>query len=207
MVGELDKRRMERECIPNTRGVEASQRLGAINLVTAIGFEVARRNARMILDRSPEDQPLIPSERTKIRVEMRRGKENVNLKSSFESPYQYNPRGEAELIEEESDAMNVVREVREAGKSNFVDKLLSIDASKISCNSKDEIALDFQVDSNNIGDQVRAEIGNENLGTLSIAESSVIPEDLEHRVIKTETRGEVSRAISNEASKINFRKG
>ena len=62
--------------------------------------------------------------------------------------------------------MNVVREVREAGKSNFVDKLLSINASKISCNSKDEIASDFPVDSNNIGDQVRAEIGNENLGTL-----------------------------------------
>ena len=51
-----------------------SQSLGEINLVTAIGFELVRRNVRMILDRSPEDEPLIPSERTKIRIEMLRKK-------------------------------------------------------------------------------------------------------------------------------------
>ena len=67
LVRELERRKKERQCIPNTRCSESLKPLGEINLVTAIGFELARRNARMILDRSPEDQPLIPSERTKIR--------------------------------------------------------------------------------------------------------------------------------------------
>ena len=78
LVRELEKRRKERQCIPNTRISESFQPLGEVNLVTAIGFELARRNARMILDRSPEDQPLIPSERTKIRLEMQRKKDNAD---------------------------------------------------------------------------------------------------------------------------------
>ena len=45
---------------------------GEIGLVTAIGFELVRRNVRMIIDRSPEDEPLIPSEETKIRMELSR---------------------------------------------------------------------------------------------------------------------------------------
>ena len=67
---ELERRRKERECLPNTRDSNCPKSLGDINLVTAIGFELVRRNVRMILDRSPEDEPLIPAERTKIRMEM-----------------------------------------------------------------------------------------------------------------------------------------
>ena len=70
LVRELEQRRKERECLPNTRDSNCPQSLGDINLVTAIGFELVRRNVRMILDRSPEDEPLIPAERTKIRMEM-----------------------------------------------------------------------------------------------------------------------------------------
>ena len=110
LVKELERRRKERECIPNTRGSEGSQRLGEINLVTAIGFELARRNARMILDRSPEDQPLIPAERTKIRMEMRRKKEKENLNTRFESPYECNSGGDAEIKEEESDGKKSFKE-------------------------------------------------------------------------------------------------
>ena len=66
LVRELEKRRKERQCLPNIRGSKSLQSLGDINLVTAIGFELVRRNVRMILDRSPEDEPLIPAERTKI---------------------------------------------------------------------------------------------------------------------------------------------
>ena len=72
LVRELEKRRKERECHPNTRILDSFQPLGDINLVTAIGFELVRRNARMILDRSPDDEPLIPAERTRIRLEMMR---------------------------------------------------------------------------------------------------------------------------------------
>ena len=76
LVRELEKRRKERECVPNIRtGIR--EPLGKINLVTAIGFELVRRNARMILDRSPEEEPLIPSEKTKIRLEMARKKARV----------------------------------------------------------------------------------------------------------------------------------
>ena len=65
LVRELEKRRKERECLPNIRSSNDPQPLGEINLVTAIGFELVRRNVRMILDRSPENEPLIPPERTK----------------------------------------------------------------------------------------------------------------------------------------------
>ena len=65
LVRELEKRRKERECLPNTRSSNDPQPLGEINLVTAIGFELVRRNVRMILDRSPENEPLIPSEQKK----------------------------------------------------------------------------------------------------------------------------------------------
>ena len=75
IVRELERRRKERECFPNTRSVDTVQPLGGINLVTAIGFELVRRNVRMILDRAPEDETLIPSERTKIRLEMMRKKQ------------------------------------------------------------------------------------------------------------------------------------
>ena len=69
---ELEKRRKEKESLRNIRGSDSFQPLGNIDLVTAIGFELVRRNARMILDRSPDDEPLIPAERTKIRLEMMR---------------------------------------------------------------------------------------------------------------------------------------
>ena len=36
------------------------------NLVTAIGFELVRRNTRILLDRLAHDEPLIPSERINI---------------------------------------------------------------------------------------------------------------------------------------------
>ena len=62
LVRELERRRKERECVPNMRNPENCQHLGEINLVTAIGFEQMRRNVRMILDRSPEDEPLIAKE-------------------------------------------------------------------------------------------------------------------------------------------------
>ena len=34
--------------------------------MTAIGFELVRRNARILLDRLADDEPLIPSERIKL---------------------------------------------------------------------------------------------------------------------------------------------
>ena len=40
--------------------------------MTAIGFELVRRNVSMTLDRFPEEEPLIPSEKTRIRLEMSR---------------------------------------------------------------------------------------------------------------------------------------
>ena len=77
LVRELERRRRERECIPNTRHLDTCLPLGEINLVTAMGFELVRRNVRMILDRSPEDEPLIPAEKTRIRLEMLRKKTRV----------------------------------------------------------------------------------------------------------------------------------
>ena len=74
---ELERRRMERECLPNMRDSRGFPVLGEINLVTAISFELVRRNVRMILDRSPEKKPLIPSERTKIRLEIARKKKRA----------------------------------------------------------------------------------------------------------------------------------
>ena len=70
LVRELERRRKERECRPNTRTPGKFEPLGGINLVTAIGFELVRRNVRMILVRAPEEEPLVPSDRTKIRLEM-----------------------------------------------------------------------------------------------------------------------------------------
>ena len=84
LVRELERRRKERECLPNIRGANDFQRLGEINLVTAIGFELVRRNARMILDRAPENEPLIPAEQTKIRLEMERKKKRA--KGSRKNP-------------------------------------------------------------------------------------------------------------------------
>ena len=55
LVKELDRKRRERECRPNVRNTEGIEQLGNISLVTAIGFELVRRNVRMILDRSPKD--------------------------------------------------------------------------------------------------------------------------------------------------------
>ena len=74
LVRELERRSKEKECVPNMRHPETCQPLGEINLVSAIGFELGRRNVRMILDRSPEEEPLIPAERTEIRLEMARKK-------------------------------------------------------------------------------------------------------------------------------------
>ena len=78
LVRELEKRRKERQCLPNVRGSKAFQQLGDISLVTAISFELVRRNVRMILDRMPEEEPLIPGERTKIRLEMVRKKKGMD---------------------------------------------------------------------------------------------------------------------------------
>ena len=60
------------------RKLDHSQSLGDINLVTAIGFELVRRNVRMIVDRSPENEPLIPTEKTKIRMEIASKRANGN---------------------------------------------------------------------------------------------------------------------------------
>ena len=79
LVKELERKRRERECRPNMRNKEGIQQLGDISLVTAIGFELVRRNVRMILDRSPEDEPLIPAEMTKIRMELLRSKAMAKL--------------------------------------------------------------------------------------------------------------------------------
>ena len=74
LLRELERRRKERECLPNIRNFDKFQPLGQINLVTAISLELVRRNARMILDRSPKDEALIPSKKSKIRMEMSRNK-------------------------------------------------------------------------------------------------------------------------------------
>ena len=46
--------------------------------MTTIGFELGRRNIRMILDRSPEKETLMPLEKTRIRLEMVRIKEKID---------------------------------------------------------------------------------------------------------------------------------
>ena len=51
LVRELERKRRERECVPNMRNTENYLPSGEINLVTAIGFEHVRRNVRMIRDR------------------------------------------------------------------------------------------------------------------------------------------------------------
>ena len=76
LVRELERRRKERECLPNTRSSDCFQPLGEINLVTAIGFELVRRNVRMILDRCPQEEPLIPAEKTRIRLELSHKKQS-----------------------------------------------------------------------------------------------------------------------------------
>ena len=85
----LEKRK-ERECVPNMRGDSNFKPSGEINLLTAIGFELARRNVRMKLDRSPENKPLIPSERTKIYIEMARRKRNVESAEKSTGPHSGN---------------------------------------------------------------------------------------------------------------------
>ena len=72
LVREHEGIRKERECRPNTRTPGKFQPLAGINLVRAIGFEHVRRNVRMILVRAPEEEPLVPSDRTKIRLECAR---------------------------------------------------------------------------------------------------------------------------------------
>ena len=66
---------------PNTRIIDGSQSLGDINLVTAIGFELVRRNVRMIVDRSPESERLIPAEKTQIRLEMASKKVKAEIRN------------------------------------------------------------------------------------------------------------------------------
>ena len=56
LLRELERRRKERECLPNMRNFDKFQPLGQINLVTAISLELVLRNAGMILDRSPKDE-------------------------------------------------------------------------------------------------------------------------------------------------------
>ena len=88
IVRELERRRKERQCIPNMRNSESFIPLGEINLVTAIGFELVRRNVRMILDRSPEEEPLIPTERSKIRMEISQKKRMIK-KTGIETNNHY----------------------------------------------------------------------------------------------------------------------
>ena len=70
-------------------------------MVTAIGFELVRRNARMIIDRTPDDEPLIPCERTKIRLKMMRKKQCTSRRS--DEPRENNPIrvNGAEIVREE----------------------------------------------------------------------------------------------------------
>ena len=113
LVRELEKRRKERECIPNTRVLESFQPLGEVSLVTAIGFELARRNARMILDRAPEDQALIPPERTKIRLEMELKKANADR--LFKTQWNKNSTNEEESISKEVTGVEANRTVAGSG--------------------------------------------------------------------------------------------
>ena len=54
-------------------------------MATAIGLELVRKNVRMILDRSPENKPLVPSQRAKIGLEITRNKERAeNCKVPYE---------------------------------------------------------------------------------------------------------------------------
>ena len=95
LVRELERRRKERECRPNTRTPGKFEPLGGINLVTAIGFEHVRRNVRMILVRAPKEEPLVPSDRTKIRLEMVRKKGKVKLRK--DEPYGCCPFSDTEV--------------------------------------------------------------------------------------------------------------
>ena len=95
LVRELERKRKEKECRPNMRSTQGFQTLGDINLVTAIGFELVRRNVRMIIDRSPEDEPLIPEERTKIRMEISSNKASAKL--SNEEAYETGYPGDTEM--------------------------------------------------------------------------------------------------------------
>ena len=79
LVKELWKRKRERECVPNTRIWNEDEPMANMELVKAIGFELVRRNARMIQDRTPKYETLIPAERTRIRFEILRSKERVGL--------------------------------------------------------------------------------------------------------------------------------
>ena len=115
LVRELERRRKERQCLPNMRTTESFQPLGEINLVTAIGFELVRRNVRMILDRSPEEEPLIPAEKTRIRLEMARKKRRSA--GSDKRDYKYDYATDSELLEEnctESSEANDQEEVEES---------------------------------------------------------------------------------------------
>ena len=116
LVRELERRRRERECQPNIRGKEAFQSLGEINLVTAIGFELVRRNVRMILDRSPEEEPLIPAEKTKIRMEMTRKKQRSER--SIKGGYDDNCVSGLDLVEEDHKECPLVSKQGKVIKAN-----------------------------------------------------------------------------------------
>ena len=100
LVHELERRRKERECLPNIRNKEGFQSLGDINMVTALGFELVRRNVRMIIERSPEYEPLIALEKTKIRTELANNKAKAELKS--QGSYNYGYLGDTEVISQAS---------------------------------------------------------------------------------------------------------
>ena len=59
------------------RSSNDSKLWGEINLGIAIGLELVRQNVRMILERSPENKPLVPSERTKIGLKTTRNEGRI----------------------------------------------------------------------------------------------------------------------------------
>ena len=161
LVRELERRRKERECVPNTRGFDGTQQLGEINLVTAIGFELARRNARMILDRSPQEQPLIPSERTKIRMEMRSKKGKDKFWSNFQSPYGCNTVSDTQRLEGQPFGKKVLSKSDTSSLDGGQRKHESRNISKSPTESIDSKAQGSEVGPGSIVDRATAEQSND----------------------------------------------
>ena len=67
------------------RSSNDSKLWGEINLATAIGLELVRKDVRMILDRLPENKLLVPIEGTNIGLEITLNKERAeNSKMPYE---------------------------------------------------------------------------------------------------------------------------
>ena len=84
-------------------------------MVTAIGFELVSRNVRMILDRSPQEEPLIPAEKTRIRLDLSRKKqrsEGIN-----KGGYEYDYTSDSELVGEDQKELIEAKELNKAKKT------------------------------------------------------------------------------------------